>query len=280
MSLAKFCSKDGLDRIKKVAIPTGTLGNYVYCTDWAMYEECPDIPVLYIDTHYDTVQERFEKLTLLDDNICVGTGFDNRVSCHVLYKLIRKILMQDVPLYTIVYCIFSNLEESGMYGMKEWLENRTVHDTEYFLVLDVTRHIPRNMGKGVYTFEGDPCEEFSQVSFQQICPIRSPYPKNLLFTHASVIFAEGLDVSRMGIPVYAMHGKVSATALSDVQALYEKLEKFVTNVLGNSSILGRMKDKVQRIREEEEEEEENYEESVPILEESEEFCFGYLYDAM
>ena len=230
MSLTKFCSKDGIERIKQVTVPTGMLGNYVYCTDWSLYEECPDIPVLYIDAHYDTVREKFEQLQFLDDNICVGTGFDNRASCYVLYKLIRKVLMNDIPLRTIVYCIFSNLEESGMYAIKEWLQTRTEHDTEYFLVLDVTKHIPGNMGKGVYTFEGDPCEEFSEVPFQQPCPIRHPYPGNLLFTHASVIFAEGLDVSRMAIPVYAMHSKVSAVALSDIQALYEKVLKFVNFV--------------------------------------------------
>ena len=118
---------------------------------------------------------------------------------------------------------------------------------EYFLVLDVSDH-GSSIGGGAYKFKGDPCEEHSCIENQQKCEIREKYPGNLIHTHAGLLYRQGFHVSRMGIPVFNMHGKWSNSSENDIEALYQKTRTFVLNVVNRPEILVEMREKVDSVR--------------------------------
>jgi hypothetical protein len=217
---------------------------FTHCTNLNAYHNDPSRPVVYIDAHYDTViRERdFESMPVIVDNYShtiMATALDNRVSCAVLYTLIQCEIFQDNNI--IFFCIFSDGEETGMIGIETWLSDRTKHNQEYFIVLDVThpemsKPECANIGRGVYHFDGDIIEtlfdskrDLPENLFQQNS-CREPYPSNLMHTHAGRIYRHELPVGRIAIPVAYMHDVHSMGSLGDIEAMYLKVRAIVQHI--------------------------------------------------
>jgi hypothetical protein len=212
---------------KRIECDSGTM--YVWCSDWNQYQNNRETPVLYIDAHYDTVCQTFVTPQRIEDRV-VATWHDNRSSCNVLCKSIESGKMMSTKY--IIYVLFSDGEERGMLPLIEWYRHhRCDHQSQRFIVMDVTDQHGDNLGLGVYSFIGEPLEQYIQPSddlCQQIDDSRESYPDNLCCTHAGLLYHKfRAHVGRMGLPVAgdnsSLHGLHTEISLSDLNQYYKKL---------------------------------------------------------
>jgi hypothetical protein len=215
---------------------------YTWCSDWSQYENNLEKPVLYIDAHYDVVYKRMITPQRLSADIVVASCFDNRASCNILCKAIEESVFANKEY--LIYILFSDGEERGMTGFSSWfMEYRTFHKKERFIVMDVTNNIHDNLGLGVYRFMGDPLEEIITCRnfMEQIATHRESYPGNLCYTHGSLLFhMYKCDVGRIGMPVGCLHlnritedtlhSSHSVISLSDMNNYYLKLLEIIKNI--------------------------------------------------
>lgn len=127
-----------------------------------------------------------------------------------------------------------------MCGITRWFQSsRVPHEVEKYLVLDVSNDICQkpqqsNLGYGVYSFNGDPIEQYIQTTdqiLQQVATHRDNYPGNLCYTHGGLLHHRfKCNVSRLGLPVAgvapssgSLHTSHTALSLSDLNHYYHKL---------------------------------------------------------
>lgn len=149
--------------------------NFAWCSDWEAYENHPEVPVFYVEAHHDICYEkRMMPPIILDGDILIATGHDNRASCLVSHRFACGVHAafhvprdENYDKYrrtaasasagsggkrqgqgrgqerkkadVICYCLWTDKEESGMMGIDQWFKTRRVeHEKEMFVVLDVT----------------------------------------------------------------------------------------------------------------------------------------------
>jgi len=239
---------------KKCVCNTKYSNGYVFawCSNWNLYDNHTNIPVLYIDAHYDVMWNRMILPQRIGDDIVIASCFDNRASCNIICKLIES---NNFSTNYITYITFSDGEERGMEIFDYWYNNfRVVHHNEKYIVLDVTNCTQdtlyhNNLGKGVYTFLCDPLEKYIDVCdniLQQTATHKTNYPDNLCYTHAGKLYHKyKCDVGRMGIPVagiscddetsdnrtlMSLHISHTAISLTDLHNYYLKLCKIIERI--------------------------------------------------
>jgi hypothetical protein len=155
----KFLRVDGVN-IRILTSPKYT--SYVWCSNFDAYENNFDMPVLYIEAHYDIVCTNITDHQNLGD-IVVANCYDNKVtcSCSIRCRTIHNDIFTNRRDEFITYIIFSNIEERGIGRMNEWFENHHIrHNREKYVVMDVsndkqTNFNESNMCIGAYIFGGD-----------------------------------------------------------------------------------------------------------------------------
>jgi hypothetical protein len=217
-------------------------GNIAWCSDWNAYLHSKAIPVLYVEAHHDVVCHHPIAPILIGDAI-VASWHDNRMSCAVLCEAIASGAF-GANADSILYCLFSNREESGMLHIENWYRRRRIeHEIETFIVLDGTEAScvgsVSDVGNGSYFFEGDPIEMHASMkeAITQPCKTRDAFPGNLQYTHAGILHHIGCEVSRMGFPIigigpndgthHGVHSAITAVSVNDIESLYLRLQKAV-----------------------------------------------------
>ena len=223
---------------------------FCWYSDIDLYKNNTNIPVLYLDAHYDVVHKNMIHPQIIGNDIIIGSCFDNRASCIVLCQLIKELGEELRKNKNFVTCIiFSDGEESGMTGICDWYKNyRVPHSKEKFIVLDVSTSLQTehgdNIGLGVYKFNGDPIEEYiiDTPIKQQMATHRENYPDGLCYTHGEMLHSNfHCDVSRIGIPVSeivgvpndctsSLHKSHTVVSISDIMEYYKKIRNIVINI--------------------------------------------------
>ena len=224
---------------------------WAWCSDWPAYKSTLSTPVLYFEAHHDIVMRDGCAVPplLFSEGILESTGQDNRASCMAMHEFCRVWQLNrdvDPPTapQTIIYCLWSDREETDMKCMREWFAKcHRRHDGEFFVVLDVL-HSNRdalgriNLGKGVYKFQDDPLDTFLRQTdlsgiMHQSCLCVGPWPDPLKRSHGEVIFEHTRRVGRLCVPVYGaiaecekedpLHAAHAFVSLSDVEQMYAKM---------------------------------------------------------